>query len=109
MNWINNFIEELQEKSRNKDFLKNNSLFHQFQLLKNECDFLREENNRRIEFGTQQLRFTSKLDGNIITQKGRITRQTNEQNKELEASNLLFDNIFNRLIKIEKKLIVKGK
>lgn len=97
MNWLNNFLEENKIKRANKAYLRNNMIEKIIEGL--------NENQLSLVDGQKILWENQKeLDKSISTQKGRITRQTNEQNQEKETSEKAFDNIFQRLEKIEKKL-----
>lgn len=122
MNWINNFLEENNIKRQNKAYLKNNMISNIVESLhNNQMDLNKKIRELKIT-QTNELYFTDELDNQIgkiylkldelkkelSTQKGRITRQTNEQNKENETNNKAFSNIFERLDKIERKLFIRG-
>jgi predicted nucleic acid-binding Zn-ribbon protein len=110
-NWINNFIEERYNYNANKRFLKNHSLAKSLSDLENKIDignFNFKSRNiliNQLKDDLEDLKDDFEdLKDDLSIQKGRISRQTNEQNIEKEDTESAFANIFERLEKIENSI-----
>jgi hypothetical protein len=103
-NWINNFIEERYNYNANKRFLKNHSLAKSLSDLENTADINSLNIKSSAVLNRQIIDDLEDIKKDISIQKGRITRQTNEQNIEKEDTESAFANIFERLEKIENSI-----
>lgn len=111
MKFIKQILENHKIKKQNKAYLKKNCIQNE---IDNLWDFEKVTQNlhERIDlvykFINKNEKNIDNLYKNISIQKGRITKQLNEQNKENKANNEAFSIIFNKLDKLEKKMLIKG-
>jgi hypothetical protein len=107
MNWLNNFIEEQKTRAENKRFLKKTnlenreiSIIQELGNLTGQIIDLRTREPEIKEIKTIYVDLVEELEilkYELSKQKGRITRQTNEQNKELKDFNKKFALMFKKL------------
>lgn len=91
MNFINKFLEENNIKKQNKAYLKNNMISQIVESLHNNQMDLNKKAGINYNF-TERVSddvnilvdYYNKLKKDLAIQKGRITKQINEQNKEKE-------------------------
>jgi len=107
INWIEKFVKEQRIKSRNNLFLKNKNLYYIFQDLDEKLTNLFEDKLYLDSFKSFYKNDMLHLDKLISIQKGRITKQIRESNRDSKNLDIALSVIFSKLDKIEKKLFVK--